>query len=90
MNVAVHRAEWRIEEGVPVHPLGEAALLVRKAQPEKVLAELGDVHGKIIRSSLSSEAEQKLQAALSRLHGTAAPADAAPATGNQGGLGQPA
>ncbi|HVW93949.1 MAG TPA: DUF1269 domain-containing protein [Devosia sp.] len=48
-------------------------LLVRKAQPEKVLAELGEVHGaRIIRSSLSSEDERKLQAAISGMHAAAA------------------
>jgi uncharacterized membrane protein len=39
-------------------------LLVRKAQPEKVLAELGDIHGKIIRSSLSTEDEKRLRDAI--------------------------
>jgi len=43
-------------------------LLVRKAQPEKVLAELGDIQGKIIRSSLSAEDEKKLQDAISGMH----------------------
>ena len=48
---------------------GTSALfvLVRKAQPEKVLAELKDYHGKIIRSSLSPEQEKKLQDAISRV-----------------------
>lgn len=41
-------------------------LLVRKAQPEKVLAELKGYGGRILRSSLSPEQEAKLQAALSR------------------------
>jgi uncharacterized membrane protein len=39
-------------------------LLVRKAQPEKVLAEFKDYKGRIIRSSLSPEQESKLQQAL--------------------------
>ena len=40
-------------------------VLVRKAQPEKVLAELSRFHGRVIRSSLSPEQEARLQAALS-------------------------
>jgi uncharacterized membrane protein len=42
-------------------------LLVRKAQPEKVIAELEGIDGRIIRSSLSPADEEKLQAAISRL-----------------------
>lgn len=42
-------------------------ILVRKAQPEKVLAELQGVSGRVIRSSLSPEEEAKLQAALTRV-----------------------
>lgn len=42
-------------------------LLVRKAQPEKVLAELSDVEGRVIQSSLSPSDEAKLQAAVSSL-----------------------
>lgn len=62
-------------------------VLVRKAQPEKVLAEMSRFRGRVIRSSLSPEQEQRLQAALSggaaAMPGTA-PAGtsvAAPATG---------
>jgi len=40
-------------------------ILVRKAQPERVLAELGDVHGRILRTSLSPEQEADLAKALS-------------------------
>ncbi|MEA2768311.1 MAG: hypothetical protein QOD93_1273 [Acetobacteraceae bacterium] len=40
-------------------------ILVRKFQPEKVLAELSRFKGRIIRSSLSPEQEARLQAALS-------------------------
>ena len=41
-------------------------VLVRKAQPEKVLAELSShFRGRVIRSSLSPEQEARLQAALS-------------------------
>ncbi len=43
-------------------------LLIRKSQPEKVLAELGGYKGHVIRSSLSPDQEAKLQAALSRAH----------------------
>ncbi len=39
--------------------------LVRKAQPEKVLAELSQFRGRVLRSSLSPEQEARLQAALS-------------------------
>jgi uncharacterized membrane protein len=47
---------------------GSSALfvLVRKAQPEKVLAELKGVSGRILRSSLSPDQEARLQQALSR------------------------
>jgi uncharacterized membrane protein len=41
-------------------------LLIRKSQPEKVLAELKGFKGHIIRSSLSPEQEAKLQEALSQ------------------------
>jgi uncharacterized membrane protein len=40
-------------------------ILVRKVQPEKVLAELSDVKGKVLRTSLSPDQEKKLQEALS-------------------------
>jgi uncharacterized membrane protein len=40
-------------------------VLVRKAQPEKVLSELSRFRGRVIRSSLSPEQEAQLQAALS-------------------------
>lgn len=48
-------------------PLDSSALfvLVRKAQPEKVLSELSRFRGRLIRSSLSPEQEARLQAALS-------------------------
>lgn len=41
-------------------------ILVRKAQPEKVVAELSGVQGKIIHTSLSPEQEKRLQEALSK------------------------
>src|SRR5215207_1709772 len=40
-------------------------VLVRKAQPEKVLQEVSQFRGKVLRSSLSPEQEARLQAALS-------------------------
>jgi uncharacterized membrane protein len=43
-------------------------LLIRKAQPEKVLKELAGYKGHLIRSSLSSEQEAKLTAALAQAH----------------------
>jgi uncharacterized membrane protein len=45
---------------------GTSALfvLVRKMQPEKVLAEMSRFRGRVIRSSLSPEQETRLQAAL--------------------------
>jgi uncharacterized membrane protein len=50
-------------------------VLVRKAQPEKVLAELSNFRGRVLRTSLSPEQEAKLQAAISQK--TAAPQGAA-------------
>jgi uncharacterized membrane protein len=47
-------------------------VLVRKAQPEKVLSELSQFRGHLLRSSLSPEQERRLQAALSGLPATAA------------------
>ncbi len=50
-------------------------LLVRKAQPEKVLAELSQYRGKLIRTSISPEQEEKLRQAIehsgTRLPGSA-------------------
>ncbi|WP_414474428.1 DUF1269 domain-containing protein [Microvirga sp. M2] len=43
-------------------------LLIRKSQPEKVLAGLAGFKGHVIRSSLSPEQEARLQAALARAH----------------------
>ncbi|GLS64504.1 hypothetical protein GCM10007888_28850 [Methylobacterium oxalidis] len=45
--------------------LASTIRLVRKAQPEKVLAEMSRFRGRVIRSSLSPEQESRLQAALS-------------------------
>ncbi len=55
-------------------------LLIRKSQPEKVLAELSGFKGRVIRSSLSPEQEAKLQAALSRSH-PPSPSDGVEAAG---------
>jgi uncharacterized membrane protein len=45
---------------------GNSALfvLIRKAQPEKVLREMSRFRGRVLRSSLSPEQEARLQAAL--------------------------
>jgi uncharacterized membrane protein len=55
-------------------------LLIRKSQPEKVLAELSGFKGHVIRSSLSPEQEAKLQAALSNAH-AASPSEGVEAAG---------
>lgn len=46
---------------------GSSALfvLVRKVQPEKVMAELGNIRGTVLRTSLSPQQEAKLQEVLS-------------------------
>ena len=63
-------------------------ILVRKAQPEKVLAEMSQFRGRVIRSSLSPEQESRLQAALSlpevSMPGSAEPASPS-ADGDAGG-----
>jgi len=46
-------------------------VLVRKAQPDKVLNEISRFNGHVLRSSLSPEQEARLQAALAK--GTASP-----------------
>ena len=52
-------------------------LLIRKVQPEKVLADLQHFSARVIRSSLSPDLEAKLQAALTH---TAVPSMATPVT----------
>jgi len=47
-------------------------VLVRKATPDKVLAELQGTGGKLIKTSLTHEQEAKLQAALDAAKGAAA------------------
>lgn len=39
-------------------------VLVRKAQPEKVLAEFAGLHGRVLKTSLAPEQEERLRAAL--------------------------
>jgi uncharacterized membrane protein len=55
-------------------PPGSSALflLIRKVQPEKVLAEFSGYQAKVLRSSLSPEQEQRLQDALIKRTGTSA------------------
>jgi uncharacterized membrane protein len=47
-------------------------VLVRKVTPDKVLAELQGTGGKVIKTSLTHEQEEKLQAALNTAKGSAA------------------
>jgi uncharacterized membrane protein len=56
-------------------------VLVRKVQPEKVLAELSQFRGRVLRSSLSPEQEARLQAALSGTAATTAEPQGTPGTG---------
>ena len=58
-------------------------VLIRKAQPEKVMAELSQFRGRVLRSSLSPEQEARLQAALS---GAASAVGAANSAGRDSGL----
>lgn len=51
-------------------------ILVRKVQPEKVLTELSGLRGRVLKTSLSPEQEQKLQAALSDVQATSPQASA--------------
>jgi uncharacterized membrane protein len=69
-------------------------VLIRKVQPEKVLAEMtaAGFRGRVIRSSLSPDQEQRLQAALSQAQRqdmgaapSATPASAQPAAGGAAG-----
>jgi uncharacterized membrane protein len=64
-------------------------ILVRKAQPEKVLAEMSRFRGRVLRSSLSPEQEARLQAALSggsvTMPGSPSGAGAQPAMPASGG-----
>jgi uncharacterized membrane protein len=60
---------------------GSSALfvLVRKVQPDKVLAELSRFEGQVLRSSLAPEQEKRLQAALSQKMAAPQGAEALPA-----------
>ncbi len=53
-------------------------VLVRKAQPEKVLAELQGIHGRLLRTSLAPDQEEKLREALEAHVGSAAAAAPTP------------
>lgn len=64
-------------------------LLVRKVQPERVLSELSQFRGRVIRSSLSPEQETRLQAALSGA-GVTMPGMPASASATTGGAPQTA
>jgi uncharacterized membrane protein len=65
-------------------------VLIRKVQPEKVLAELAGIQGRVLRTSLSPEQEGRLREALAG-HQAVAAAPAGPGagtgTGAVGGLG---
>ena len=52
-----------LSETIPVNS-SALFILVRKVQPEKVLAELSGAKGKVLRTSLSPDQEKKLQEAL--------------------------
>ena len=55
--------------GAQFQPGGAAVfVLLTKATPDKVLAEVGKFGGKVLRTSLSREAEADLQAALEQQH----------------------
>ena len=64
--------DYGIDDGL-IRSIGETIqpntsalfLLIKKAQPDKVLQELSGFKGRVIRSSLSPEQEARLQAALS-------------------------
>jgi uncharacterized membrane protein len=58
-------------------------ILVRKMQPEKVLADLSRFGGRVLRTSLSPEQEARLQEALSGMAASASPGN----TGNTANTG---
>jgi uncharacterized membrane protein len=58
-------------------------ILVRKMQPEKVLADLSRFRGRVLRTSLSPEQEARLQEALSGMAASASPGN----TGNTANTG---
>jgi uncharacterized membrane protein len=59
---------------VPAYLRCTLFVLVRKAQPEKVLAELSNFKGDVLRTSLSPDQEARLQAALSDMEANGSPA----------------
>jgi uncharacterized membrane protein len=61
-------------------------ILVRKMQPEKVLADLSKFRGRVLRTSLSPEQEARLQEALSGMGSSPPPGN----TGDARGAAQPA
>ncbi len=64
-------------------------ILERKMQPEKVLADLSQFKGRVLRTSLSPEQEARLQAALSGLNPSSSSAQAqTQSNGNAQGQGQ--
>jgi uncharacterized membrane protein len=55
--------------GAQLQPGGSAIFLpIIKLTPDKVLEELGKYDGKVLRTSLSRQAETDLQAALEQQH----------------------
>lgn len=63
----------KLADTIPVNS-SALFLLLRKVQPEKVLAEFKGEHATILRSSLSPEQEEKLRAALASEPAVATPA----------------
>lgn len=68
-------ARWPITESMTISSVGDTLkpktsalfLLVRKAQPEKVLSKLSRFRGRVLRTSLSPEQENRLQALSAQL-----------------------
>ena len=52
-----------LTETIPVNS-STLFILARKVQPEKILAELSDVKGKVLRTTLSPDQEKRLREAL--------------------------
>jgi uncharacterized membrane protein len=64
--VVERRKDGKIELHQTVNENGAALiLLVRKVTPDKVIPRISEYGGRVIQSSLSTEAEEKLQEALS-------------------------
>ena len=62
-SAAVARAYPPLADGSVLMPMPRLFVLVRKVQPEKVLAELGGLRGRVLKTSLSPEQESKRDAA---------------------------